>query len=242
MWMERLSGTWNVVVLLGRVCLSSCPLWASETPLCFNYLWGCDPSSLSSQLCFLNPGPTGSPAACASPTRHPDLSSPLLSVPPIPVNMPPAVMCPGQALPHLRPPPALLPSDSFPVAAELHLSDPSSVPVPRPLQPLLMVVTLGGCPLLCLVLTVPPTPGLGFSPEAAPLTFAWWILAHPPAVSLPGHLPQPETQLGCTRMHSDAHTCVQTHTHHIVQALSMGCFPHFMSHCWPLPSACPLPG
>lgn len=100
------------------------------------------------------------------------------------------------------------------MAVEVRLSNPSSVPVPRPLHPLLMVVTLGGCPLLCLVLTVPPTPGLGFSPEAAPRTFAWWILAHPPAVSLPGHLPQPETQLGCTRMHSDAHTHTQAHTPH----------------------------
>ena len=88
-----------------------------------------------------------------------------------------------------------------------------------------MVVMLRGCHLLCSVLTVPSKPGLGFSPEAAPWTFAWWILAHPPAVSLPGHLPQ----LGCTHMYSDAHMHAHTHTHthththphtpHIVQAV-----------------------
>ena len=80
------------------------------------------------------------------------------------------------------------------------------------------VVTLRGCHPLCLVLTVPSTPGLGFSPETAPWTFAWWVLAHPPAVSVPGHLPQPETQLGCTHMHSEAHTCAHTHTHAHTQA------------------------
>lgn len=63
----------------GGVCPSSCPLWISKTPLCFNYLGGHDPSSLSCQFCFLNPGPTGSPAACASLDQapQPQQSSPV---------------------------------------------------------------------------------------------------------------------------------------------------------------------